>query len=1761
MTSTQDLHSWLVLGARVDVKSRHQGWQPGTVVHIDPVPPPLALVPTAASALPAPGPAAENRGNVGLTQTETSGAISSRTAETEASQLYLRDRGTSASALTTGGTQGYDGAVQAPVTPGWLAGAVTVRAEPLSHRSGAAGSTAGEGTGRQGQLYKINPNIARQRGWLAPLGTHTHTVPVSQVTAASAAASAAASFLPQAQYPTASPDGTVTGAGTGSGARMGMLHSSGTEGTDRETVPSSQALSTLASPERQAGLQTVAVMGGAGAAAAPQPSHPRAHPQAQGEEGETRPRTKSLLDRLFSGKLWGRKKQQAADDSRSSSAVAPEGAADHAADHASMGVETAAQPTASMFSGLRGRPTRGSAGQGTIYEVSEGGPSDSDGRTPPPLHAYPAQPALMLAHAQQGEPTGALQASARVSTTTSTASRPGGPPDPIRVREKGGGHGRDLSRGGPEEEEEADDFMHGQPLQGGPTPSSRMGRLRRDHHSASMYMLRTPSPIGRRRAKAARFVRAGEAVDVLYHAEGVSALAVPGDDDGGGAGSYTVGALGPGGIGRMALGPATDGYSGCPGPGSASHGAGSATVGAAASAGRNAGSGASAWLPGRVAELRGDLVRVQVYIPPPGIAQTTRTVAGWLVRLQQTTPVSPSEVLSPGHGGEEGQLKGQATVEKSGSAAGGSSAKSHRSTLAGLRALTASLTGGHRPVHGRGGSSSAASSGLHHAFAPHLEELWLHVNEVPLRLSRPAGMRSGVSGDELVFLWPPEPPEALEVAGSGTPVLIKEGRAQSGSTTGVQKRSSSSSPPKDTPATPLRSGRRSLPQRFWFGHEAALEKARAEREKDRAAGPHHAKRGSAYTDIVATPMAASVGAPGHLERAPPSRRGAGSVSGPFKAASVREDGSRPGSAGPGALVGTGPGMGVGTGAVIPPDFMAVMRPGLEVDVQVQEAVLPLTPAMADQGLEATGPLSGTAAACASGMGAGNTRASPSAALRTTQLTSVWRHAIVTKLHTDIELLVGIKSEDTIGEYSHFHTHASLPCLLPCMHPFPHLYSLLAGRHGFPVLPALLAIDVLFTHNGTCETIPMASGRIAPAGTHTGPSAGAECLAPAGPSLLAPGQWVDVVTLVPLSPLSGGAPVAASGRGMRAEWRRGRVVELNSEEVIVQYGLPEGTNAVLQHGPEAEATQGDLAMQGGGAHGNGEIRRGFHVEKISLKTDSFRLRPVLGERPLLLSSSQTGGRVGGPTITTPTTSGRLPPLQGPDQCPREAVLSPAIPVLLTSGTEAQTSDGSADLYLHPSPHSALCVPTDCSAADTLRWGADERAFRGALSADQWAIFNVQGDGNCLFRAIAHQLWADESQHDSLRAMVVAHMKVHAAFFEPIASAFGLPLATYVTRMARSGEWGGYAEILAVEEMCDRPVATFHSEDYLLKRSLKPRGVHFSGELSKDMEDSIVSAGPVTPIRVSYHGASHYNSVCASGKRLTGHPHGPTVGRDALVPPLGVRGTQEIKHARFVRLGMTTTSKGRWSLTSAPSSSTSGYSSGVSGAQALDGSTVQRTRAAAELASRERTEEVVRRHIRYATAASVDAARAMHARSASLLSVGTPVLPLCTDAEAPPRHPEGVPCSSVASASACFPAGQSSSGSSGGSMGSYIVDGHVMSAHESTGRLEEATGRAMGTGMDADAATTTGHTMPSKPSFARLSTIHTATLSNSTPGSGHAAKYRSPLASTVPTKAAPQKKGQADAAGGANRGPMARARGAERLAQKLTVAPDKPIDQSD
>lgn len=125
----------------------------------------------------------------------------------------------------------------------------------------------------------------------------------------------------------------------------------------------------------------------------------------------------------------------------------------------------------------------------------------------------------------------------------------------------------------------------------------------------------------------------------------------------------------------------------------------------------------------------------------------------------------------------------------------------------------------------------------------------------------------------------------------------------------------------------------------------------------------------------------------------------------------------------------------------------------------------------------------------------------------------------------------------------------------------------------------------------------------------------------------------------------------------------------------------------------------------------------------------------------------------------------------------------------------------------------------------------------------AEMQVEGDGNCQFRAIADQLFRNPEYHKHVRKEVVKQLKNFQKSYE---SYVPMKYKTYLKKMKRSGEWGDH---LTLQAAADRFVAKI-----CLLTSF--RETCFIEILPKDQS-------PSRELWLSFWSEVHYNSLYGSG----------------------------------------------------------------------------------------------------------------------------------------------------------------------------------------------------------------------------------------------------------------------------------------------------------
>ncbi|KAL6070196.1 Deubiquitinating enzyme A [Balamuthia mandrillaris] len=146
----------------------------------------------------------------------------------------------------------------------------------------------------------------------------------------------------------------------------------------------------------------------------------------------------------------------------------------------------------------------------------------------------------------------------------------------------------------------------------------------------------------------------------------------------------------------------------------------------------------------------------------------------------------------------------------------------------------------------------------------------------------------------------------------------------------------------------------------------------------------------------------------------------------------------------------------------------------------------------------------------------------------------------------------------------------------------------------------------------------------------------------------------------------------------------------------------------------------------------------------------------------------------------------------------------------------------------------------SQEEFARQDREEREFREQMAAAGYMIKDIPGDGNCLFSAVADQVYGSTQQHNELRQMCMDYMERDRDHFSQFVTE---DFNDYIRRKRRAGVFGNNLEIQCMSEMFARPIQVFSQ-----RHGTEPLNI-FQGLYSRNAK----------PIRISYHRGNHYNSV--------------------------------------------------------------------------------------------------------------------------------------------------------------------------------------------------------------------------------------------------------------------------------------------------------------
>ncbi|CAH8457660.1 unnamed protein product [Schistosoma curassoni] len=158
-------------------------------------------------------------------------------------------------------------------------------------------------------------------------------------------------------------------------------------------------------------------------------------------------------------------------------------------------------------------------------------------------------------------------------------------------------------------------------------------------------------------------------------------------------------------------------------------------------------------------------------------------------------------------------------------------------------------------------------------------------------------------------------------------------------------------------------------------------------------------------------------------------------------------------------------------------------------------------------------------------------------------------------------------------------------------------------------------------------------------------------------------------------------------------------------------------------------------------------------------------------------------------------------------------------------------------------------------------ADDCLERLLAEKKGWKLIKVGSDGACLFRSVSHQIFGDEEKHDLVRSQVIDYMVKNKEHFSQYLTE---DFDHYISRKRDASCYGNHVEIQAIAELYNRPVEIYHG-------SVEPINV-FHADYSKEF-----------PIRLSYHGRVHYNSIVDPFNPSFGHGLGMPNYQPSLAEP--------------------------------------------------------------------------------------------------------------------------------------------------------------------------------------------------------------------------------------------------------------------------------------
>ena len=151
-------------------------------------------------------------------------------------------------------------------------------------------------------------------------------------------------------------------------------------------------------------------------------------------------------------------------------------------------------------------------------------------------------------------------------------------------------------------------------------------------------------------------------------------------------------------------------------------------------------------------------------------------------------------------------------------------------------------------------------------------------------------------------------------------------------------------------------------------------------------------------------------------------------------------------------------------------------------------------------------------------------------------------------------------------------------------------------------------------------------------------------------------------------------------------------------------------------------------------------------------------------------------------------------------------------------------------------------------------SQEEKIKTNIEKLHFFIKKMEGDGNCMFRAVSDQVYGNEDFHNIIREKCMDYLLIEREFFSQFVEGGDKEFDNYINMKRKFGVWGDDVELQAISELYNRPIEIYSGSDKPLK-TFHENIKEYNLKEKNEQNNNII----ISPIRISYHGKEHYNSV--------------------------------------------------------------------------------------------------------------------------------------------------------------------------------------------------------------------------------------------------------------------------------------------------------------